>query len=246
MQKEERRVLGRIHSVETGGTIDGPGVRYVVFFQGCPLRCKFCHNPDTWQTSGGKEMDADTIISDILKYKNFIKTGGVTISGGEPMNQIAFLLEILKGCKANGIHTAVDTSGAVDVDFCKEVLAVTDLVLLDIKANDTKVCKTLTGKGNENAFKLLKFVEEKGIPVWIRHVVVPDFTDNLEETFSLAQKLQQYSCIKKIEILPFHKMGEYKWEALNLDYELKETKEPDKNLVEGMKEIFKSAGFWVG
>jgi pyruvate formate lyase activating enzyme len=246
MNKDTKSVRGRIHSVETGGTIDGPGVRYVVFFQGCPLRCKFCHNPDTWKTSSGKVTDADSVIADILKYKNFIKTGGVTISGGEPLMQIPFLLEILKGCKNLGIHTAVDTSGAVDVDFCKEVFKFTDLILLDIKAMDTKICSTLTGKGNENAFKLLKFAEENGISVWIRHVVVPSYTDNLEDAASLAKTLKPYSCIKKIEILPFHKMGEYKWEALELNYELKETKEPDKNLVEGMKEIFKSVGFWVG
>lgn len=242
----DNRVVGRIHSIETGGTIDGPGIRYVIFVQGCPLRCKYCHNPDTWLKQGGKKVFADEIVDDILRYKNFIKTGGVTISGGEPLMQIPFILEVLKGCKNAGIHTAIDTSAAYDLSISKEVFAYTDLILLDIKAKDTKVSKELTGKGNENAFKLIQYAQDNDIQVWIRHVVVPGFTDNLEDAMELSDMLNDYDCIKKIEILPFHKMGEYKWEQLNLKYELKETKEPDKVVVEQIRDMFRKQGFMVG
>lgn len=243
MANLNKRVEGFIHSIETGGTIDGPGIRYVVFLKGCPLRCKYCHNPDTWLKTGGKKMFVEDIVSDILKYKNFIKSGGVTISGGEPLMQAPFTLEVLKSCKENNIHTAIDTSGYYHISKCKEVFKYTDLILLDIKANDTETCKKLTGKGNENAFEVLEYACENNIPVWIRHVVVPGFTDNLEEAQKLSQRLKKYSCIKKIEILPFHKMGEYKWEKLKFKYTLKDTKEPDKNLILQIKEIFKKDGF---
>lgn len=230
---------GYVHSIETCGTVDGPGIRYVVFLQGCPLRCKFCHNPDTWEVNTGKIYTVDELMEDILKYRNYIKTGGVTVSGGEPLLQADFVAELFKECKKHGIHTAVDTSGAIPLKNCKHAVDAADLVLLDIKSIDSFKCRTLTGKGNEDALKLLNYLERVRKEVWIRHVVVPGITENYDDIEKMAEYLSYYSAISRIEILPFHKMGEYKWEELNLKYELKDTPPPTKESIEKIKEIFK-------
>lgn len=236
---------GYVHSIETCGTLDGPGIRYVAFLQGCPLRCKFCHNPDSWQVNGGKRWTAEALMEDILRYKSFIRTGGVTLSGGEPLLQAEFAAEIFKQCKSAGIHTAVDTSGAIPLKVCKEAVDAVDLVLLDIKHMDSEKCKALTGQGNENALTMLEYCEQAGKPVWIRHVVVPGYTEDEAVLEEMAEFLASFAAIQRIEILPFHKMAEYKWKQLGLDYELGETPEPEKESVERIREIFKKRGFFV-
>ncbi|NLM74602.1 MAG: pyruvate formate lyase-activating protein [Clostridiaceae bacterium] len=228
---------GYIHSIETCGTLDGPGIRYVIFFQGCPLRCKFCHNPDTWKVNCGKKYTTSNVVEDILKYKNFIKSGGVTLSGGEPLLQADFAAEILRLCKKHRIHTAVDTSGAIPLNSCKHAVDEADLIMLDIKSIDTYKCRNLTGKGNEDALKLLDYLEHTGKEAWIRHVVVPGITEDYDDIEEMAKYLSKYKVISRVEILPFHKMGEYKWKELNLKYELEDTLPPEKESIEKIKNI---------
>ncbi len=232
---------GRIHSVETCGTVDGPGIRFVIFTQGCPLRCKYCHNPDTWKLSDGQEVTVDELMSDIRKYKSYMRFsgGGVTASGGEPLMQPEFVKEIFKRCKAEGIHTALDTSGFINLDTAKEVLEYTDLVLLDIKSFNPIVYKDLTGVSNEPTIDLAKYLSEVNIPVWLRYVLVPDLTSNLEDIEELALLISTLNNVSKVEVLPFHKLGEYKWEELGYDYKLKNTNPPSEDLMKKAKDIFK-------
>ncbi len=230
---------GYVHSVETYGTLDGPGIRYIVFMQGCALRCKYCHNPDTWQLHAGKKYTVQELMEDILKYKNFIKSGGVTLSGGEPLLQADFAAELLKECKKHGIHTAIDTSGEIPLITCKHAIDEVDLVLLDIKSIDSAKALSLTGKGNENVLKLLDYLEENKKEVWIRHVVVPGITDNYEDIEKMAEYLSHYTVISRVDILPFHKLGEYKWEELGLKYELGKTEPPKKESIEKIEDILR-------
>ena len=230
---------GYVHSVETCGTLDGPGIRYVVFLPGCPLRCQFCNNPDTWQLYSGKKYSVEDLMEDILKYRNFIKGGGVTLSGGEPLLQADFAAEVFKECKKHGIHTAVDTSGAIPLNLCKHAIDEVDLVLLDIKSIDTFKCESLTGQGNEDALKLLDYLEQNKKEVWIRHVVVPGITEDQNDIENMAEYLSKYIVISRVEILPFHKMGEYKWKQLNLKYELENTLPPQNESIEKIKSILK-------
>ena len=230
---------GYVHSIETFGALDGPGIRYIVFLQGCPLRCKFCHNPDTWKINTGKKYTVDELVDDILKYKNFIKTGGVTLSGGEPLLQADFTAAIFKECRKHGIHTALDTSGAVPLIACKHAVDEADLILLDIKSIDDLKCQDLTGRGNEDALNLLEYLEKTGKEVWIRHVVVPGITENYEDIEKMAEYLSKYTVISRVDILPFHKMGEYKWKQLDLEYELGDTQPPQKESIEKIKNILR-------
>lgn len=231
---------GRIHSVESFGAVDGPGVRFVVFMQGCPLRCRYCHNPDTWKPSDGKLVSAADLVREIEQYRNFIRSGGVTLSGGEPLMQPEFATELLKLCKASGFHTAIDTSGAIPLHHCKEAVDTADLILLDIKDIDAEDCRSLTGQDNANALALLDYCEETHKPVWIRHVLVPGLTLSDEKLHRLAQKLQSYTCIEKVELNPFHKMGEFKWEQLALPYTLTDTPAPSPDETNHAKEVFRS------
>ena len=229
---------GYVHSVETFGTLDGPGIRYVIFLQGCPLRCKFCHNPDSWKLYAGREYSVEELMDDILKYKSFIQNGGVTLSGGEPLLQPDFALEIFRQCKAHGIHTAVDTSGAIPLRICREAVDAVDLVLLDIKHIDTDACRELTGQGNENTLALLEYLEKTKKDVWIRHVVIPGITEDYAAIEKMAAYLSRYTVIRRLEVLPFHKMGEYKWKLLGEKYTLTDTLEPAKESILKIKEIF--------
>lgn len=229
---------GYVHSVETCGTVDGPGLRYVVFLQGCPLRCKFCHNPDTWKCHVGKECTAEEVVEDILKYKNFIRHGGVTLSGGEPLMQPEFSADILRRCETNGLHTALDTSGIVPLYACKETVDAAKMLLLDIKHLDNAKCMELTGQGNQEPLNLLEYCAKMRKEVWIRHVVVPGWTDDLEDIEKMARFLSGYSNISRVEILPFHKMGEFKWKELALDYELESTPVPTMELLAAIRKIF--------
>ncbi|MEQ6388517.1 pyruvate formate-lyase-activating protein [Bacillaceae bacterium S4-13-58] len=225
---------GRIHSVETCGTVDGPGIRFVVFTQGCPLRCLYCHNPDTWDKSGGKEVTIDSLMNEISSYLPFIRAskGGITVSGGEPLMQPEFVLALFKACKEKGIHTALDTSGAIIPPQMDEILDVCDLVLLDIKHIESDMQKNITGLGNKNTMKLLSKLREKSINVWIRHVLVPGLTLDKTSLNKLGEYLGEYSNVKRIDLLPYHKMGEYKWEALGLNNTLAFVKSPSKQDVE--------------
>ena len=240
-------MVGRIHSVETGGTVDGPGIRYVIFFQGCPLRCLYCHNPDTREPDKGKEISVNELVADIKKYESYRKYsgGGVTISGGEPLLQPTFLLELLKEIKKEGIHTALDTSGYAKLDSVKEIFDYTDLVLLDIKSINPKTFQKVTSVDIEPTLNLAKYLDSKNIKMWIRYVVVPGLTDSLKDAEDLATYLTSFKNIDRIEILPFHKMGEYKWEALGYKYELKDTPEPSEELTQNIKSIFINKGFYL-
>ena len=235
-------VTGRVHSIESFGAVDGPGVRFVVFLQGCLLRCRYCHNPDSWGFNDGKSMTSTELIQEILSYRNFIKNGGVTISGGEPFLQHDFIAAILSACREHGVHTAVDTSGAVPLSATADLIDLADMLLLDIKEIDTEDCKLLTGKGNENTFATLDYCEKIQKPIWIRHVILPGYTLNLDKLERLAKRLSGYRCIEKVELLPFHKMGEYKWEMLNREYLLTDTQPPTKEEMGQVRQIFLSHG----
>ena len=218
---------GRIHSTESFGTVDGPGVRFVVFFQGCPLRCKYCHNPDTWDFSGGREVTAEELMKEYDSYKEFLKSGGITATGGEPLAQPEFLAELFALAKSKGVHTCLDTSAGVydpaHHEKIDEVLKYTDLVMLDIKHIDNEEHKRLTGKGNRNILAFAEHIRELGIPVWIRHVVVPGITDKYEELFALGEFLSTLSNIKALDVLPYHDMAKPKYAELGLDYPLGDT-----------------------
>lgn len=215
-------MIGRIHSLESFGTVDGPGVRFVAFMQGCPLRCLFCHNPDTWNPQGScqYEFTPKQLLDEVVRYRSFIKNGGVTVSGGEPLMQADFVSEFFRLCHSEGIHTAVDTSGALITERVLNMLDNTDLVLLDIKTMDPELYTRLTGVRQENNLAFLDILEERGITTWIRHVVVPGLTDNDKWLRQLGQYVTRYDCVEKIEILPYHTLGEYKYQKLGLEYSL--------------------------
>ena len=218
---------GRIHSTESFGTVDGPGVRYVVFFQGCPLRCKYCHNPDTWDFSGGKEVTAEELMKEYDSYKEFLKSGGITATGGEPLAQPEFLAELFRMAKEKGVHTCLDTSAGVyspeNHQKIDEVLKYTDLVMLDIKHIDSSEHKKLTGMGNDHILAFAEHIRDLGIPVWIRHVVVPGITDDHDELFRLGEFLSKLKNLKALDVLPYHDMAKPKYEKLGIEYPLPDT-----------------------
>ena len=243
-------VKGYVHSIETLGAVDGPGLRFVLFLQGCPLRCKFCHNPDTWRFEGGEEYTVEEMVRKILRYKTYIASGGVTLSGGEPLRQADFILSLTRALHEEGIHVAIDTSGIYCEGVALEAAMEADLLLLDIKSFDMEKAKELTGFTTEHAWKLLQARQDAGRPVWIRHVMVPGITlvdrkpdgrvFETEEEWKAAngellgglRTFRKYSCVERIDLLPFHKMGEFKYEELRLPYELKDTEEPSEEVVE--------------
>lgn len=233
----DKNILGRIHSFESFGTLDGPGIRFVVFLQGCFLRCKYCHNPDTWAINGGQEYSVDEVVKKIESCRNFLRNGGVTLSGGEPLLQADFALALLQGCREKGFHTAVDTAGAVPLERSKKILDTADLILLDIKALDNNLCKSLTGYDNENELATLDYCEKIGREVWIRHVLVPNYTLEENRLKELAAFLQKYKCVKRVDLLPFHKMGEFKWRELGLTDELANINEPTEAEIQMAEKI---------
>lgn len=236
---------GRIHSVETFGTVDGPGVRYIVFMQGCLLRCQFCHNPDTWKIGDGKQVTVDELISDIESYLPFFKStnGGVTVSGGEPLLQAKFLVELFKELKKRGIHTAIDTSSGCfshSPTFLKtldELMEVTDLVLLDLKQINPEKHVKLTGLSNDHILDFANYLAEKKMPVWVRHVLIPEVTDVDTDLEKLSQFIDMLPNVEKVEVLPYHQLGVYKWEALGLEYTLQDTKPPTKERIANAERI---------
>lgn len=233
-------MIGRIHSVETFGTVDGPGVRYVVFMQGCPMRCLYCHNPDTWEFDGGAETDAIALADDVKKYSNYL-SGGVTVSGGEPLAQIDFVIELFKILKKRGIHTAVDTSGITfdsgNTEKFDELINYCDLFLLDIKHIDNDKHVALTRHSNERPLALAKYLSERGKDLWIRHVLVTGYTDDDDSLLSLSSFIKTLKTVKKIEVLPYHDMGKEKYEKLNLKYPLKDIDLPTEERILAARRI---------
>lgn len=224
---------GYIHSTESFGAADGPGVRFVIFVQGCRMRCAYCHNPDTWKIGGGEEMSADELIGRALKYKSYWKKGGgITVSGGEPLLQIDFLCELLKKAKEKGIHTTIDTAGnpftREEPFFGKfrELMEYTDLVMLDIKEINPKRHKDITGFDNSNILDMAKYLSEIGKPVWIRHVLVPETSDFDEDLDKLGKFIEGLSNVERVEVLPYHTLGKFKWDNLGIKYRLEGVNPP--------------------
>ncbi len=216
-------IIGKIHSLESFGTVDGPGIRFVTFLQGCPLRCVYCHNPDTWDTQAKVkyELTPRQLLEEALRYKSFIRKGGVTLTGGEPLLQAAFAREYFRLCKENGLHTALDTAGSVVTQEAFAVLDYTDLVLLDIKALNPVLCRKVCGSSGRHSLDFLEELQRRSLPVWIRHVVVPGLTDDEDELNKMVEYLKPYTVIQKIEWLPYHTLGVYKYEQMGMDYPLK-------------------------
>lgn len=219
---ENPTVKGRIHSLESFGTVDGPGIRFVTFLQGCPLRCLYCHNPDTWRCDEAVkyEFTPRQLLDEVLRYKSFIARGGVTLTGGEPLMQPDFCREFFRLCREEGIHTALDTAGSVVNDKTLSVLDYTDLVLLDIKSLRPEVCRKACGSDGRNTLRFLDEAERRGIDVWIRHVVVPGLTDDDVLLDELVDYVSRYQSVRKIEWLPYHTMGVFKYHDLGISYPL--------------------------
>ena len=214
---------GYIHSTESFGTVDGPGIRFVVFFQGCPLRCLYCHNPDTWKPRTGETATVEQLLAQYQKNRSFYKNGGITATGGEPLMQIEFLTELFEAAKKEGIHTCLDTSGIVfskDDPRFDRLMAATDLVMLDVKHIDPQKHRRLTGHGNERVLAFAKYLEEKQVPLWIRHVVVEGYTDAPKDLRELGRFIGSLSNLKALDVLPYHTMGVSKYDTLGIPYPL--------------------------
>lgn len=247
--------MGYIHSIQTFGTVDGPGVRFVAFFQGCPMRCQYCHNPDTWDMAEGKEKSVDEILEMFERNRAFYKTGGITATGGEPMMQMDFLLELFSKAKEKEIHTCLDTSGIffqtawMDAENrtgeayekIEKLMQVTDLVMLDIKHIKSKAHEKLTGHGNEKVIAFAKYLDEMKKPVWIRHVVVPGITNNEEQLTKFGEFLKTLSNVEKLEVLPYHTLGENKYDNLGIEYPLKGVPQLSKDEARKAEQIIQKA-----
>lgn len=221
-------MIGHIHSIETCGTVDGPGMRFVVFFKGCPMRCAYCHNPDTWDPKGGEEHTVEDLLSQYDSLKDFYKNGGITATGGEPLMQIDFLIELFEKAKEKGIHTCLDTSGIIFQRNNKDLLAkfdrlmkVTDLIMLDIKHINPEEHQKLCKQPNENILDFAKYIDEKNITIWIRHVIVKDITLIDHYLDELGYFIGGLKNLKALDVLPYHNMGEVKYQNLGMEYPLK-------------------------
>ncbi|MFJ4557387.1 pyruvate formate-lyase-activating protein [Streptomyces massasporeus] len=237
-------VTGRIHSWDLSTGVDGPGTRFVLFTSGCPLRCLYCANPDTWHMHDGRETTVDKVMTEIDKYQGFLSTadGGVTLTGGEPLLQPAFAGAVLRRCKEAGLHTALDTSGFLGARATDELLADTDLVLLDIKSFDVTTYRKLTGGALNPTLNLATRLDRLGKHVWIRYVLVPGWTDDENAVDGLAEFLSGLNCVERVDILPFHKLGAAKYDALGIPFALRDTPAPDKALVERVRGQFRARG----
>lgn len=233
---------GRIHSLESFGTVDGPGVRYVVFVQGCPMRCAYCHNPDSWEFGSGTLMEPSYIIEQYLRNIDFYKGGGITVTGGEPLCQLEFMIELFTLAKKKNIHTCIDTSGTAfspdNRDWMNKLdhlLSLTDLVMLDIKHMDTNKHKELTGRSNTNILQFARYLDKKRVPAWIRHVVVPGITDDKKSLESLGYFIGGLTNLRALDLLPYHVMGKAKYDKLGMDYPLGDTPAMDKSKLPKLK-----------
>jgi pyruvate formate lyase activating enzyme len=238
MKMKDRNLTGYIHSLESFGSVDGPGVRYMIFMSGCAMRCQFCHNPDTWNMQSGTPYTVDQLLDKAKKYRSYWGSkGGITVSGGEPLLQIDFLIELFRKAKEEGIHTALDTSGnpfTREEPFFgkfKELLTVTDLILLDIKHMNEEKHQILTGCSNNNILDLAEFLSEVDQPVWIRHVLIPGRTDEDKYLKELDNFLQKLHNIEKVEVLPYHTLGTFKWKEMGLEYPLEGIDPPSEERV---------------
>lgn len=235
---------GRIHSLESFGTVDGPGVRFVVFTQGCPMRCAYCHNPDTWPMDGGTMMEAAEIVAQYERNRGFYKGGGITVTGGEPLMQVDFLIELFTLCKEKEIHTCIDTSGIAFkpqntawIEKLDRLMQLTDLVMLDIKHIDSEKHKELTEQPNDGILAFAEYLSDREVDTWIRHVVVPTITDDDQYLYRLGYFIGGLKSLKALDVLPYHTMGEVKYQKLGLDYKLKGIPAMDKNEVVNKKEV---------
>lgn len=235
---------GYVHSLESFGSVDGPGIRYIIFLSGCAMRCQFCHNPDTWDMTGGTPYTADELLKKAIRYRTYWKDkGGITVSGGEPLLQIDFLIELFKKAKEMGINTTLDTSGSPYTEkepfYSKwlELMKYTDLLLLDIKQIDEEEHKKLTGKSNENILAMARKLSEMKKPVWIRHVLVPGGSDNDEYLHRLADFIGTLSNVERVEVLPYHTLGIFKWENLGIPYPLEGVNPPSAERIKNAEQI---------
>ena len=245
-EQKDLKYYAKVHSFESLGTVDGPGIRFVIFLQGCHLKCKYCHNRDTWDINAGSYKSLDEIFEKIKRYKPYFKSskGGVTVTGGEPLLQVKFLIDLFKKLKKEGIHTCIDTSGIVSLtDDIKEVLKLADLVLLDIKHIDSKKCKDLTGHSNEKELEFARYLSENNIPIWIRQVIIPEITDNEKDIIKLKEFIASLKTVQKVEFLPYHTAGKYKWAELGKKYELENIREATKDDVDRVRKIYEESEF---
>lgn len=237
-------IKGHVHSIESFGLVDGPGVRSVVFLQGCKFRCRYCHNPDTWRLTGGEEWTAEELLKKLMRFQPYWRdNGGITVSGGEALLQMEFVTEFFTLVKKNGIHTALDTSGGpfnMDPEYLEsfnKLMAVTDLYILDLKEIEDDKHKTLTGASNKNILELATYLSQNGKAMWIRHVLVPGLTDDEKGLYELKAFLDTLKTVEKTEILPYHTLGVFKWENLGIPYSLSDTPTPTKEEVEKAEKI---------
>ncbi|KXF79896.1 pyruvate formate lyase 1-activating protein [Enterovibrio coralii] len=242
-------VIGRIHSFESCGTVDGPGIRFIVFMQGCLMRCKYCHNRDTWDLDDGREVSVEEIMKEVVTYRHFIKAsgGGVTASGGEAMLQPEFVRDFFRAAQAEGIHTCLDTNGYIrkHTDIIDEVLDASDLVMLDLKQINDEIHQDLIGVPNKRVLDFARYLHKRGQKTWIRYVVVPGYTDDEDSARRLGEFIKDMDNIEKIEMLPYHQLGAHKWEALGYEYELKDVSPPKKETMEMLKGILEEYGHKV-
>lgn len=246
----ENSKIGYVHSIETFGNLDGPGIRFILFLQGCTLRCKYCHNRDSWKLNESKQMTVDEVVTEVLKYREFFNAsgGGVTVSGGEPLIQLEFLVELFEVLKKYDIHTNIDTSGGIklterNTSLFAKLLTHTDLVMLDVKLMDEEGHKELIGTPNAHIHELGRVVAKSGTPLWIRRVLVPGLSDSetdLQATAEYIRELNRLGTVEKVEVLPYHPMGEKKWEELGYDYPLKGQRIPTKEEIEKAERILKA------
>lgn len=245
-------MTGRIHSKESFGTVDGPGIRYVLFMQGCPMRCKYCHNPDTWDAKAGTEISAKEVIDEYLRNQSFYTKGGITVTGGEPLLQVEFLTELFTLAKEYNIHTCIDTSGITFnrenkpyMEKLEKLLSLTDLVMLDIKHIDNDNHKELTGFGNDSVLEFAKYLDSRNISIWVRHIIIPGITDNKEDLQKLGEFIGKLKNLHALDVLPYHTMGVHKYKELGIEYPLenikalsvKDAEKAKLHIIEGIKKV---------
>ena len=246
---ETSPLLGRVHSVETFGSVDGPGIRFLIFLKGCSMRCRYCHNPDTWDPETDDLRTVDELLTQAMRYRSYWgREGGITVSGGEALLQIDFLTELFRKAKAKGIHTCLDTSGQPftrrEPFFSKfaELMKYTDLLLFDLKQIDDAKHRELTGRTNRNILDCARYLSDIGKPIWVRHVLVPGVTDNDDDLHALRAFIDTLQNVKRVEVLPYHAMGTYKWEQLGIPYTLKDVSAPSEERVRNAEHILTAPG----